>query len=140
MSAEENKATANAIVQAINNNDWDTLSNIFDANYIEHSLPPGLPPGFEGFKIFFGALRSAFPDFHYHNDDTLADGDKAIQRLTGHGTMQGSLMGMPATGKHAEWTEIHIGRFQDGKLVEHWAVVDQLGMLQQLGLVPTPGQ
>jgi predicted ester cyclase len=54
-------------------------------------------------------------------DDTIADGDKLVQRLTGHGTMQGSLAGMPATGKHAPWSEIHVSCFKDGKVVEHWA-------------------
>jgi predicted ester cyclase len=47
---------------------------------------------------------------------------------------------MPATGKSAAWTEIHIVRVKDGKIVEHWASVDQLGMLQQLGLATVPGQ
>jgi len=47
---------------------------------------------------------------------------------------------MKATGKTATWTEIHIGRLADGKVVEHWATIDQLGMLQQLGLAATPKQ
>ena len=63
-----------------------------------------------------------------------------VHRLTGHGTMKGEFQGMPATGKHATWSEIHIGRFAGSKLVEHWGNVDQLGILQQLGLAPTPGQ
>ena len=47
---------------------------------------------------------------------------------------------MKATGKTATWSEIHIGRLVDGKVLEHWATIDQLGMLQQLGLVATPEQ
>jgi predicted ester cyclase len=54
--------------------------------------------------------------------------------------MRGDFMGMPAAGKEATWSEIHITRFADGKAVEHWGVVDQLGMLQQLGFAEAPGQ
>ena len=62
-----------------------------------------------------------------------------VQRLTARGTMTGAFMGMPATGKSATWTEIHIARVANGKLTEHWSNIDQLGMLQQLGVIPTPG-
>ena len=54
--------------------------------------------------------------------------------------MKGDFMGIPATGKSATWTEIHIGRGGDGRLTEHWSVIDQLGMLVQLGIVPAPGR
>ena len=53
--------------------------------------------------------------------------------LTGHGTMKGEFQGMPPTGKHASWKEMHMGRFENGKVVEHWGVVDQMGMLAALG-------
>ena len=142
MSAEENKAKATRFVQeVINADNLNDFEKYFAADYVDHvPLPPGLPAGAEGFKLFFGGLRAAFPDFHYTTDETMAEGDKVVQRLTGHGTMKGSLLGFPATGKHADWGEIHISRVgADGKFVEHWAVVDQLGMLQQLGLAPAPG-
>jgi predicted ester cyclase len=62
-----------------------------------------------------------------------------VQRVTVSGTMKGAFMGTPATGKKATWSEIHIVRLANGKVVEHWANVDQMGMMQQLGLMPTPG-
>jgi predicted ester cyclase len=55
------------------------------------------------------------------------------------GTMTGDFMGMPASGKSATWEETHMARFADGKLAEHWAVIDQLGMLTQLGFIPPMG-
>jgi predicted ester cyclase len=55
------------------------------------------------------------------------------------GTMMGDFMGMPASGKSASWDESHIGRYANGKLVEHWAVIDQLSMLTQLGFIPPMG-
>jgi predicted ester cyclase len=72
----------------------------------------------------------------YTIDFSVAEGDKVMQRVTAHGTMKGELMGMKATGKSATWTESHIVRFVNGRLVEHWANLDQVGMLQQLGLMP----
>ena len=83
-------------------------------------------------------LRAAFPDLHYTVDDVVAEGDKVVQRVTGSGTMHGPLFGMPATGRSASWSEIHVSRFDGGKVVEHWSVTDQLGMLQQLGLTAAP--
>lgn len=139
MSTADDKATANSVVDSINKNDWNMTAKAFDPNYVEHNAPPGFPAGIEGFKQFLSMFRATFPDFSYSIQDTIAEGDKVVQRVTGQGTMKGAFAGMPATGKHASWGEIHISRFKDGKIVEHWAVVDQVGMLQQLGLMPTPG-
>ena len=79
-------------------------------------------------------LRAAFPDLHYAIDDVVAEGDKVVHRVTGSGTMRGPLFGLPVAGRSASWSEIHISRFDGGKVVEHWSVTDQLAMLQQLGL------
>ena len=144
MSTEQNKAVANRFVQEVlNTGNLDRFTEFFAADYIEHVPPPtpNFPTGAEGFKTFFGGLRAAFPDFHYTIDTTIAEGDKVVHHLTGHGTMKGAFLGMPPTGKHAMWSEIHEARMgPSGKFVEHWANVDQLGMLQQLGLAPTPGK
>jgi predicted ester cyclase len=86
------------------------------------------------------ALKTAFPDLRYTVEDAIACGDQIVHRLSATGTMKGDFMGIPATGKRASWTEIHIGRSVEGRLTEHWAVVDQLGMLVQLGVVPAPGR
>jgi predicted ester cyclase len=142
MTPEEMKAKATRFVEeVINQGNLDRFSDYFVADYVDHvPLPPGFPSGAEGFKLFFGGLRAAFPDFHYTMDDTIVEGDKVVQRLTGQGTMQGAFQGMPPTGKHAAWSEIHISRIKGDKFVEHWATVDQLGMLQQLGVIAAPGQ
>ena len=140
MSIEQNKTAARQIVEGINSGDMSFIDELFTEDYEDHSSPPGLPPNREGTRQLLSALRSAFPDFKYTFEDEIAEGDRIVHRLTGQGTMQGEFQGMPPTGKRATWQEIHIGRFEDGKIAEHWATVDQLGMLQQLGLVPSPGQ
>jgi len=86
------------------------------------------------------ALRSAFPDLRYTIEDAIEAGDKIVHRATASGTMKGDFLGIPATGTRATWTEIQIGRVANGRLVEHWGLVDQMGMLVQLGIVPAPRQ
>jgi predicted ester cyclase len=72
-------------------------------------------------------------------EDTISSCDKVVLWVTASGTMTGEFMGMPPANKKATWGEIHIARVAGGKLVEHWAELDQLSMLQQLGFVPVPG-
>jgi len=139
MSTEENKAIARRTVEAINAGDMSLFENLLAPDAVEHAAPPGMPPTRETAKQFITMLRAAFPDLHYHIEDVVAEGDRVVNRATVHGTMKGDFLGMPATGKSATWGEMHIVRVKDGKIVEHWANVDQLGMLQQLGLAPTPG-
>jgi predicted ester cyclase len=134
MSTEQNKDIARRIVEGISRGDLNVIDDLFADDYVDHSTPPGVPPGKEGLRQSLTALRAAFPDFSYTIEDEVAEGDRVVHRVTGRGTMQGELQGMPPTGKQAAWQEIHIGRFEGGKLVEHWAVVDQLGMMQQLSL------
>lgn len=71
-------------------------------------------------------------------EDLVADGDLVWTRNRARGVNTGSVMGNPPTGKPVEIDVIDIGRFKDGKLVEHWGVADQLGLMLQLGLVPGP--
>lgn len=136
MSTEQNKAIANRVVEAINQKHLAVFDERVAADAIEHAAPPGMPPTLDSAKQVLGMMLAAFPDFKYTVEYTVAEGDKVAQRLTGHGTMHGEFLGMKPTGKHAMWTETHISRFANGKIVEHWASVDQVGMMQQFGLMP----
>ena len=139
--SEQNKAAFRAIAEkVINTKTLDAADQYFGVEYVDHAAPPGSPAGITGFKAFFGALTTAFPDLRYTVEDLIAEGEQVVGRMTVRGTMKGAFMGMLATGKLATWTEIHIGRFANGKVVEHWATMDQLGMLHQLGLAPLASQ
>lgn len=140
MSTEQNKAIANRIPTELNKGNAAIFYEVTDPKAVDHSLPPGMPQTVESTKQFFTALRAAFPDLTYTVEDVIAEGDKVVHRQTAHGTMKGAFQGMPATGKQATWTETHIVRFENGKIVEHWANIDQVGMLQQLGLMPSPSR
>jgi len=140
MSPEENKAIVRRVVEEVlSTGDLDKLDQFIAADGVDHSLPPDLPANLEGFRLFFASFRAAFPDLHYHIQDEIAEGDKVMQRVTGHGTMQGEFQGMAATGKEGKWTEMHMVRLAEGKIVEHWASIDQLGMMIAVGLMPPPG-
>ena len=137
MSTEQNKALANQVVDGINQKNLSVLDEVIAADAVDHAAPPGMPPTRETAKQFLGMLVAAFPDFHYTVEFTVAEGDRVAQRLNASGTMQGEFLGMPPSGKQATWTETHVSRFANGKLVEHWASIDQAGMLQQLGFMPS---
>jgi steroid delta-isomerase-like uncharacterized protein len=127
-------------LEILNQGRYELIDEIYAPDFVEHYEQPGVPPTREGFKQFAMAYRAAFPDLHYTVEDAIEAGDKIVHRLTASGTMKGDFLGMPATGKRATWSEIHIGRVADGLLVEHWGLVDQLGLFVQLGVVPAPGQ
>lgn len=138
-TATAKKNAHRLVLEGINKGNLALLEEVLAPDYVEHSAPPGLPPDREGFKTFIMGFRTAFPDLAYTIEAELADGDMVMHRLTGSGTMMGDFLGMKATGKKATWQEMHIGRVNDkGQIAEHWATVDQVSMLTQLGLMPAP--
>src|SRR5258707_1583715 len=136
MSTEQNKALARKHTDLMNAKDIDGALALCSSNFGDHGLPPGTPAGVESTRQFFKAQFVAFPDVHVTLLDMIAEGDKVVYRAVIEGTHEGPLMGVPPTGKHLKWTFIDINRIADGKIVENWVEVDQLGMMQQLGLVP----
>jgi steroid delta-isomerase-like uncharacterized protein len=81
--------------------------------------------------------RKAFPDLSISIDEQVAEGDTVVTRWTATGTHHGDLMGMPASGKQAITAGVNINRIARGKLVEGWGLFDMLGLLQQIGAIPT---
>lgn len=138
-TTEENKRITRLICEEIiNGGDIDKADDVIAEDMINHdSANPG--HGRAGFKQFFRMIRAAFPDVQNTIEDIIAEGDTVVARVTIRATNDGEFMGMAPTGRKIEVTVIDILRFEDGKVVEHWAQVDQLSMMRQLGLTP-PGQ
>jgi steroid delta-isomerase-like uncharacterized protein len=136
--SEQNKAIAARIpLEAFNQGKLDAIDEVIADNHVDHAIrPPGVPSGKEGLKVLVKSQRSAFPDLKIVIDLQVAEGDLVVQHATSTGTMKGEFAGMPPSGKTAKWEAIHISRIKDGKIVEHWMVQDQLGMLRQLGFMP----
>jgi steroid delta-isomerase-like uncharacterized protein len=142
MSIEQNKAVFRQIVEEIfNQGNISLFDELVAPDFIEHEeLPPGIPVGREGAKVLFTQLRSAFPDFKAEIEDLIAEGDRVVVRMQWTGTHEGEFMGIPPTGRSISIEVIDIVRFESGKFVEHWGIMDNMGMMQQLGVVPEPEQ
>jgi predicted ester cyclase len=128
MSAEENKALSNRVAQAISQGNLDALDEL---------MAPELA---EEFKRDVTEIRRAFPDYGGTNVEQIAEGEKVANRFVFLGTHLGEFEGVAPTGKRVEFVGHSIDRVVDEKIVESWVEVDMLGVMQQLGAVPEPGQ
>ena len=141
MSTEVNKASMRRFYDEVfNKKNTAAIDEFIDPHQVDHAAPPGTPGGLEGARQTVTMYLTAFPDLYFTVEDLIAEGDKVVARLTVRGTQQGVFMGIPPTGKHVTVTAIDINRFAGGKSVEHWLNMDTLGLLQQLGVIPVPGQ
>jgi steroid delta-isomerase-like uncharacterized protein len=143
VSAEENKALARRLIEEMfNRGNLEAADELFAPDYVNHD--PGSPEeirgGPEGIKRYVGVYRTAFPDLQLTIEDQVTEGDKVATRWTGRGTHQGDLMGIAPTGRRATATGITIDRISGDKVVETWTNFDVMGMMQQLGVIPSPEQ
>ncbi|MBI4788257.1 MAG: ester cyclase [Chloroflexi bacterium] len=139
MSTEQNKATLRRFYEEVfNQGKYSVLDEICVPNYVSHSPgnPPGIPNNRDGLRQIIMMYRNAVPDIHFTIEDIMAEGDKVVCRWSSTGTHKGELLGIPATNKRATVTGTDITRCENGKLAEGWGVFDQLGLLQQLGVIP----
>ena len=114
----------------------ESFAELLHPDVVDRSRPPGIPEGADGVRQQFEAFRAAFPDFHAVIHDQIAEGDKVVTRKVFHGTHHGELMGIAPAGREVQIEVIDIVRIEGGQIVEHWNVVDRLGLLQQLGALP----
>ena len=139
---EANKAMVLRLIEGV----WDRgdvaiVDDLIAVDYLGHaSTPADETHGREGYKQFWSSLRAAFPDLRATVEDQIADGDRVVTRWTCCATHTGEFHGIPPTGRQGRMTGITIDRIADGKVVECWTSADELGLLQQLGVVPTPKQ
>jgi predicted ester cyclase len=122
------------IEEGFNQGNLAVVDEIVAPDAIEHQR--GSESGQEGVKRTIRYLRSAFPDFTLTIDELVVAGDKVWARQHGGGTNLGSFAGRPATGIAMTTDVFDVCRFEDGKMVEHWGVPDQLGAMQRLGHIP----
>jgi predicted ester cyclase len=140
-STEANKASVRRFYDEVfNKKNRAAIDEFIDPSCVDHAAPPGTPGGLKGVKQTLTMYLTAFPDLHFTVEDIIAEGDKVVARLTVRGTQQGVFMGIPPTGKQTTSTAIDINRIVGDKSVEHWLNMDTLGLLQQLGAIPAPGQ
>jgi steroid delta-isomerase-like uncharacterized protein len=138
--SEENKALVRQGILAT----WalgnaGAMDEYYAEDFVNHSAPPGTPSGLNGMKASASVMMNAFSDVEVTIDDQIAEGDLVVTRWSGKNTHSGEFMGIPATGKRLSLTGIAIDRIANGKIVESWSEWDMMGLMQQLGAVPSPG-
>jgi predicted ester cyclase len=135
---ERNKSVIRRFVEEVQNKkDWGVYDELNDPEFVNHSAPPGIPSDREGGKVYLGAFLNAFPDCHFTVDDMIAEGDQVVTKKTFTGRHEAEFAGIPPTGKRVTLQFVDIMRVRDGRIVEHWLSMDQLSLMQQLGVIPT---
>jgi steroid delta-isomerase-like uncharacterized protein len=132
-----NKALVAEFIDALfTNGDLDAVDRYLAPDFVNHDPFPGFAPDREGLRQTARVFRQAFPDWHSQLEALIAEGDLVTERFTARGIHQGEIMGVAPTGREVVLAGINIFRVQDGQLVERWGRTDDLGFLQQLGMVP----
>lgn len=138
MSVKQNKTTVHRLFEDIwNQGNLDVVDELFATNFVNHDL---VNPGvfdLESYKQFVAAVRTGFPDFHVTLEDMVTEEDKVATRWTVRGTHKSEYKGLPPTNKQITVTGMHFHRFAAGKMAETWWNADNLGLLQQLGVIPS---
>ncbi len=141
MSAQDNKAAVEEMLDAWNRSDFDSIEGMLSPDFVNNNPPPvpGLGRDRAGMLATMRYVRQGFPDARAEILNVVAEGDKVVVHDRVRGTHEGEFFGVPPTGRQAVWEFIHIFRLADGRIAERWGVVDVMGLMQQLGAVPTPG-
>ena len=138
MTTEGTKSLARHFFAALEANDRAALNALLAPDFVAyHSATPG-PLNREALLQGISMVNAAFSDNHYVIEDQIAEGNRVVTRVTWRATHTGDFQGHPPTGKRIQVSGIAIERHKDGKIVERWLNYDQLGVMQQLGLIPPP--
>jgi steroid delta-isomerase-like uncharacterized protein len=141
MSPEENKAVVRRFVEEVfNQGNLAAVDQFLVADYRDANALPGQEPGREGAKRAFALYRAVFPDLRYTIEEMIAEGDTVVTRVTFRATHQGAFLGVPPTHRQVRVPAVHITHLEGGRIREHWSVMDDLGLMQQLGVVPASEQ
>jgi predicted ester cyclase len=134
MTPEQNKKiVARFNSDFIEQGNMQFFNEVMDAGFINQTAPPGLPKGSDGVLYFFNTLlKPAFPDLKVVIHDQLAEGEKVTTRKSFQGTHKGEFLGVPPTNKNVVMDLIDIFRLREGKLVEHWGILDMQSVMAQI--------
>ena len=136
MSSETNKNLVRRFYdEALNSRRIDVIDTLALADYTEHDPLPGQRDGLVGLKDRASMLVEGLAST-YLIHDVIAEGDRVVVRWSNVGTHSGEFLGIPPTGRPFDFAGIDIYRIENDRMAEHWHVVDQLTLLQQLGLLP----
>ncbi|HET7486674.1 MAG TPA: ester cyclase [Acidimicrobiales bacterium] len=139
MSIEANKKLNRQWIQAFNERDWAAEAACRTEDYTAHMQGAPVTLDGEGWAGYLQMFVGGFPDVQISVDAELGEGNLVTSRWTLAGTHLGGFLGAPATGRQVAITGIDISRVVDGRIAEHWAQFDGVGLMQQIGVAPGPG-
>jgi steroid delta-isomerase-like uncharacterized protein len=138
MSAENKNVIAAFVEEVINQGRLNRADHLVALDFVELDPLPGQQQGREGLKDVIRGMRAAFPDLHWVLDEVVAEGDKVVSRFTWTGTHRATFLGIPSTDRKVTVKGVVIDRLVDGKMADSRILMDSLGLMQQLGVLPTP--
>jgi steroid delta-isomerase-like uncharacterized protein len=143
VSEEENKAVIRRWIEAYNQRDLEGEAEVLAPDFVAH-VPDAPAPmdleGLEAWRQFTAPFTEAFPDLRLTIQDIAAEGDTVAARVAFRGTHRGEFQGIPPTDREVAFSSMEFNRVMDGKVEEHWVVLDLFGLMQQLGAIPEPGR
>ncbi|MBL8131650.1 MAG: ester cyclase [Anaerolineae bacterium] len=128
-------------IEGMNEGNIDRVMSVFADSFIDHQVVPGgatMGNDFAAVRLAHVMLHESFPDVKFSLRDLIIDGDIVFMMVRGEGTHMGAFFGMPATGKHIKWAGTRVLRYANGKFVDGTSELDQVSILQQMGILPTP--
>lgn len=136
---QDNSAIVRRFVEeVINQGKMDSAREFVWEDVVEQVPLPGQGPGLEGLKDILTAMRTAFPDIDFSVKEQISDGDKVVSRFEWTGTHRGAFLGVPPTGRHVRVWGIVIDRLVEGRIKDTRIIMDTLGLMMQLGALPSP--
>ena len=140
MTPQEIKQFMQRFVQeTLNQKNLDVLNEMVAEDFVEHVPFPGQGPGREGLRYAITTLLSAFPDMKWTVEEQIAEGEKVVSRFTMTGTHQGEFLGIAATGRPIQVWGMVLDVVREGKFAESRILLDMLGLMGQLGVIPSAG-
>jgi len=141
MSGQDDKAMIRRYYEEVfNQRRVELVDDLAVDDYVEHDPFPGQGDGRDDLKARVRTILEAFDPLRFRIEDMIAEGDRVVVRWSQTGTHTGDFLGAPPTGREFTSTGIDIHRVADGRMAEHWHVVDLYGLLMQLGLIPAPSE
>jgi len=136
MSIEQNKTVLRRVFAALNDRDLDNVVTLYSPDCCFHGWGPETLD-VAGYKAAMTAVLDAFPDSHFEPGDFIAEGDRVVVPHSLKGTHQAEFQGIPATGRSIAIDAVLVARLENGRAAELWLNADLLGLMQQLGAIPT---
>ena len=126
------------IDRVLNQGEIEETGRYFWEDVVEEVPMPGQGPGLKGLQDVLRGMKAGFPDIHWKVEEQMSEGDRVMTRFVWTGTHRGPFLGIPPTGRHVSVWGVVIDRLVDGRIKQTRIIMDTLGLMGQLGVIPPP--